>query len=76
MAADLTAERLLADIADALGEPVTDLHPDEDLFDRGLDSVRLMGLIETWRAAGARGADFADLAEQPTAASWARLLRG
>ncbi|WP_372339679.1 phosphopantetheine-binding protein [Nocardiopsis sp. CC223A] len=75
MAAVLTVERLLADIADALGEPVADLDPDENLFDRGLDSVRLMSLVEAWRTAGAEP-DFAALAEQPTAAAWARLLHG
>ncbi|WP_205707946.1 hypothetical protein [Kineococcus vitellinus] len=38
---------------------------EEDLFDRGLDSVRLTTLVERRRSAGLTGLEFPDLAEQP-----------
>lgn len=74
MADPVTAERVRAQVAEILGEPVQDIDPDEDLLDRGLDSVRLMSLMEAWRASGAE-TDFADLAEKPTVNAWASLLR-
>lgn len=53
-----------------LDEPVGD---DDDLIDAGLDSIRLMGLIEDWRAGGIT-VDFPDLAENPTIAGFHRTL--
>ncbi|MFD3687478.1 phosphopantetheine-binding protein [Nocardiopsis sp. NPDC058631] len=73
MAEPLTPERVRADVAQILGEPVQDIDPGENLLERGLDSVRLMSLMETWRAAGVE-TDFADLAEKPTVNAWASLL--
>ena len=52
---------------------ITGLDPHENLLDRGLDSIRLMSLLETWRKDGI-SADFADLAEEPTIAAWLVLL--
>lgn len=40
---------------------------DENLFDHGLDSVRLMIVAERLEV------DFADLAERPTLRAWAEL---
>jgi bifunctional isochorismate lyase/aryl carrier protein len=71
--ASLTPYQLRADIADVLGEPVDDLADDDDLFDYGVDSIRLMTLVERWRAAGAE-ASFVTLAERPTVAAWSELL--
>ncbi|MFW6640877.1 phosphopantetheine-binding protein [Nocardiopsis algeriensis] len=73
MAPALTAERLRDDVAAVLGEPPESIDPDENLMDRGLDSVRLMSLMETWRTAGA-DPDFTDLAQTPTVSAWAALL--
>lgn len=70
----LTLELIRADVADALGEDPADLGADEDLVDHGLDSVRVMALLERWRREHDVRADFADLAEQPVLAAWARLL--
>ena len=39
----------------------------------GMDSIRMMSLVERFRAEGAE-VTFVDLAEQPTLASWAVLL--
>lgn len=68
-----TVERVRADAAHILAEPAEDIDPAESLFDRGMDSVRMMSLMEQWRAAGVE-VDFADLAEQPTVDAWVALL--
>ncbi|WAZ26994.1 phosphopantetheine-binding protein [Streptomyces cinnabarinus] len=70
----LTVERIRADVADCLGEEPADIPLDENLVDYGLDSVRIMALLERWRHEYDAKADFADLAEQPAVAAWARLL--
>lgn len=70
---EFTVERVLAEAAHVLAEPVGDVDPDENLFDRGMDSVRMMSLMEQWRAAGAE-VEFADLAEEPTVRAWVALL--
>ncbi|UJB72231.1 isochorismatase family protein (plasmid) [Acaryochloris sp. 'Moss Beach'] len=46
---------------------------EEDLLDWGLDSLRLMSLVETWRSRGAN-VSFADLAERPTISAWTQML--
>ncbi|NMO90454.1 phosphopantetheine-binding protein [Actinomycetospora sp. TBRC 11914] len=71
--AALTPERIRADVAEALGEPPEDLDEADDLLDRGLDSIRLMSLVERWRAEGAE-VGFIDLADTPTLEAWTRLL--
>jgi bifunctional isochorismate lyase/aryl carrier protein len=71
----LTPERIRADVADALGEPPADIEATEDLLDRGLDSIRLMGLVERWRADGAE-VGFMDLTDTPTLEAWTRLVGG
>jgi bifunctional isochorismate lyase/aryl carrier protein len=49
------------------------LDADESLLDRGLDSMRLMTLVERFQRRGAP-VTFGDLAEQPTLSAWASLL--
>lgn len=70
----LTEEQIVADIAEILQLPESEIDTDTNVFDLGLDSVRLMTLIERWRAAGAVRADLVDLAADPVVASWVRLL--
>uniref|UniRef100_A0AAU3GNH8 Phosphopantetheine-binding protein n=1 Tax=Streptomyces sp. NBC_01401 TaxID=2903854 RepID=A0AAU3GNH8_9ACTN len=70
----LTLELIRHDVADILGENPSDIPVDENLLDHGLDSVRIMTLLERWRRDHAVDADFADLAEQPTIDVWAPLL--
>lgn len=75
----LTPDRVRADVARTLGCAATDLREDEDLFERGLDSVRLMALVERWRRAeGVDPAelDFPALAERPEIGAWVDLLCG
>ncbi|OON79639.1 phosphopantetheine-binding protein [Streptomyces tsukubensis] len=70
----LTLEQIRADVADSLGEAPADIPVDENLLDYGLDSVRIMTLIEGWRTAHGVEAGFVDLAEQPSIEAWAPLL--
>ncbi|WP_030768529.1 MULTISPECIES: phosphopantetheine-binding protein [unclassified Streptomyces] len=68
-----TLDRLVHDVADVLYTEPSDVSLEEDLLDQGLDSIRLMSLVEKWRAEGAR-ISFVDLAERPTLRQWAELL--
>ncbi|MFE6286376.1 phosphopantetheine-binding protein [Streptomyces sp. NPDC057877] len=70
----LTLEQIHTDVADSLGEHPAALPVDENLVDYGLDSVRVMALLERWRRDHGVEADFADLAEQPSVVAWAALL--
>jgi aryl carrier-like protein len=70
----LSAEQVRADVARLLGCDPAELGPEEDLLDLGLDSMRIMSLVERWRAAGAPGLEFADLAEQPRLDRWTALV--
>ena len=70
----LTIERIRADVAEVLAEEPADIPLDESLVDYGLDSVRIMTLLERWRREHAVDADFADLAERPEIEAWAALL--
>ncbi|NLU73363.1 isochorismatase [Streptomyces sp. HNM0575] len=73
-AVPLTLERIRADVADLLGEEPADVPDDENLADLGLDSVRLMSLVESWRRDGIT-VSFAELAERPGVLAWWELLR-
>jgi len=68
------AERLRARIADLLYVEPDELGLHDDLMDAGLDSIRVMTLIEDWRREG-RDIGFADLLDRPTIAAWSELLR-
>lgn len=72
----LSPERVRADVAELLDCEPTEIAPEENLVDLGLDSVRIMVLVERWRAAGAAALEFPDLAEQPELAHWTTLLTG
>ncbi|MCS3778751.1 phosphopantetheine-binding protein [Tsukamurella ocularis] len=72
----LTADRVRADVAELLQVPAQSIADDDNLFDLGLDSVRVMTLIQRWREAGAAELEFPDLAEQPELAHWQRLVVG
>lgn len=72
----LTADRVRADVAELLQVPAQSIADDDNLFDLGLDSVRVMTLIQRWRDAGAADIEFPDLAEQPELAHWQHLVVG
>lgn len=69
----LTAAQIRADVAALLHRWPNEISDDEDLLDAGLDSVRLMTLLEGWREAGAE-ITFVELAERPTLGAWLQLL--
>lgn len=74
----LTREAMIEDIIEILeADPaefagVAEGTADVDLLDVGLDSVRMMTLIERWRARGS-GADFVEFAEDPSLQEWFRV---
>ncbi|MFI1971256.1 isochorismatase [Streptomyces cinnamoneus] len=70
----LTLEQIRADVADVLGEDPADIPDDENLVDYGLDSVRIMSLLERWRRDHGVQAGFVELAEKPAIEQWAPLL--
>lgn len=70
----LPPDRIRADVAELLGCDPAEIAPDDNLRDLGLDSVRLMTLVERWRAEGAAGLELPDLAERPELAYWTALL--
>ncbi len=69
----LTIERVRADIASTLQMDPDEIPLDENLLDLGLDSIRLMILVDRWSKAGAT-VDFAALAENPTVVHWWSLV--
>ncbi|GAA4232124.1 hypothetical protein GCM10022254_31220 [Actinomadura meridiana] len=69
----LTADRIRADVADVLSLDPRAVAEDVQLTDQGMDSIRLMTLVERWRDEGA-DIDLIDLAERPTVAQWVALL--
>lgn len=69
-----TLEGIRSDVAVFLGTDPEQIAVDDDLFDHGLDSVRLMALVERWRSAGAATVEFPDLAERPRLDEWLTML--
>lgn len=70
----LTLDRIRSDVAEVLFVSPAEVADDQHLIDQGMDSIRLMTLVERWRADGAE-INFIDLADQPTVAQWWELLR-
>jgi aryl carrier-like protein len=70
----LSAKQIEADVADVLYVQASDLDREQDLRDQGLDSVRIMDLLERWRRAGAKDIDFITLAEDPRLSRWTTIL--
>ncbi|MEU4804688.1 phosphopantetheine-binding protein [Actinosynnema sp. NPDC023587] len=69
----MTKDDVRDQIAAVLDIPAVEIADDDNLLDHGLDSVRVMSLVESWRADGASVA-FVDLAETPTVEAWTELL--
>lgn len=69
----LTLDGLRIAIAELLGESPSDIGDHEDLVDIGMDSIRMMSLVEILRGKGAE-INFMQMAENPTLAAWWELL--
>jgi len=66
-------EELRGEVATALGVAPEQVDTSADLTDLGLDSVRLMGVVEGIIARG-YDVDYVDLAEDPRLDAWRGLL--
>ena len=73
--AALTLDRVRADVAELLYQEPGEVTDTEDLLGSGLDSIRILTLVERWREVGVR-ISFVELAEAPTVAAWWELLSG
>ncbi|TMR06848.1 acyl carrier protein [Actinomadura soli] len=69
----LDADRLRTDVAKLLGEAPENIDSSANLLDHGLDSIRIMSLVERWREEGAEITPL-ELAEAPTLASWIEMI--
>jgi bifunctional isochorismate lyase / aryl carrier protein len=69
----LTRSQLRSDIAELLDVPPEQLVDDKHLVEQGMDSIRLMTLVERWRQHRA-DIDFITLAEDPTVERWSKLF--
>ncbi len=72
----LTRETVIGDIATALNQPPESIKDELNVLDEGLDSIRIMSLVERWRSAGAPDIDFPTLAADPTVAHWVSVALG
>lgn len=70
----LTREAIIGDIAEIVGVDRSEIDDETNVLDVGLDSVRLMSLIERWRANGSTQADLVRLAADPVVGAWVREL--
>ncbi len=65
----ITYEQMRADVAAALDMAPEELKAEDNLYDLGLDSMRLMGLVMEWQEQGA-DLDFGLLMESQTIGAW------
>ena len=69
----LTLQLVRQQVAELLDETSENIDDNEDLLERGLDSIRIMSLVEAWRRNGAN-ITFVKLAEGTTISAWWKLL--
>lgn len=69
----LTRERLLSDVASAVRLDAARVSDDLNPFEAGLDSLRLLVLIDGWRKLGVE-LGFGELAERRTLGDWWTLI--
>ncbi|QHC33161.1 phosphopantetheine attachment domain protein [Streptomyces sp. HF10] len=73
MPGQLTLDGFRADLAECLFLEPGEVDLAESPLDAGLDSLRIVTLLERWQAAGAE-VSFVDLAERTSFAQWWQLL--
>jgi mycobactin phenyloxazoline synthetase len=71
--ADVSAEAIRAQVAEALGIDASEIDDDVDLVSLGLDSLRLMTLTNAWRKAGIK-VHFSTLVLDPTVSAISQVL--
>ena len=71
--APFNLESMTRDVAASLMMPASDIHASDNLLDLGMDSIRLMTLLEKWRAQGGK-VDFVELAEAATLGEWWAII--
>jgi bifunctional isochorismate lyase/aryl carrier protein len=71
----LSEARIREDVAEVLDIRPDQVVDDQQLVEQGMDSVRLMTLVERWRALGVE-IDFLTLADDPTLKRWFSLMAG
>lgn len=72
----MTFERMRADIASILDQPISAVQEGVNLLDLGLDSLRIMELAERWSRECGHMIEFASLAEHPEVSAWWRWVSG
>lgn len=70
---ELSLHTIQYDVANILQVPISEVDIDENLMYLGLDSIRLMTLLEEWRGRGAH-ITFLDLAEKTTIQEWWEMI--
>lgn len=70
----MTETKIITDVAESLGVAPDTLTPDTNPADAGLDSLRLIMLVEKWRAEGVT-VDFQDILTRATLAEWFELFQ-
>lgn len=68
-----TFETIREQVAEMLDVQAKELSDTDDLFNMGLDSIRLMSLVELWRQDGLE-VNFIELAEKSTLSEWWSLI--
>lgn len=68
-------DTIIADIAGVLELDAHSLSADTNLYDRGMDSVRMIALVEKWRASGVQ-VDFPRLSQHFRVADWVAIVTG
>lgn len=69
----LTEQRIIDDVAQILEVDASTISRETTLADAGLDSLRMVMLVENWRAEG-NEVDFQELISLPTLGQWIDAL--
>ena len=67
-------EELSRLVADMCGQESFPPGPDDNIFDFGLDSLRIFSLLSAWNAEGL-SVDYPELASAPTLRLWWQLIQ-
>lgn len=69
----LTLQLVRQQVAKLVDEEPSDIDDNENLIEKGLDSIRIMSLVEKWRSIGV-DVTFMKLVKKPTISDWWSLL--